>query len=94
MAHERARHHLRRFKAAHLAGFVPRKLGGVALVYEFSQVPNLDAVSIVLLVLAVALSLSSPLIWANWKDSKDAGKTRNRQVKSYSRARAKGVKKA
>ncbi|MBI5636007.1 hypothetical protein HY993_03545 [Candidatus Micrarchaeota archaeon] len=51
-------------------GLFMGNLAGFALVYAFSKVPNLDAVSIVLLTLAVAIALSSPAVWTNWRNSK------------------------
>ncbi len=49
-------------------GLLLGNLAGFALLYAFSEVPNLDAVSIVLLVLALALALSAPALWANRKN--------------------------
>ena len=51
-------------------GLLLGNLAGFILLYTVSQVPNLDVVSNVLLVLAFALILSSPAVWNNWKKSK------------------------
>ncbi|GEM_PF-2217350 len=47
------------------AALMVGNLAGFALVYSLSQVPELDAISVVLLTLVVALVLSSPVLWAN-----------------------------
>lgn len=50
-----------------LLALMAGNVAGFALVYLFSQVPDLDAVSIVLSVLFVAVLVSSPVVWAAWK---------------------------
>ncbi len=52
-----------------LAGLFAGNVAGFALVYAFAQVPDLDAVSVMLLVLAVGVLLSSPVLWVRVRDA-------------------------
>ncbi|MFH1246756.1 MAG: hypothetical protein V1644_00085 [Candidatus Micrarchaeota archaeon] len=51
-------------------GLLLGNLAGFILLYAFSQVPNLDAISTVFLVLALALALASPALLAKWTNNK------------------------
>lgn len=52
-----------------LVGLMVGNLAAFVLVYAFSQVPDLDAVSVMLLVLAVGVLLSSPVLWTRVRDT-------------------------
>ncbi len=51
-------------------GLLLGNLVGFVLVYFFSKVPNLDTISIMLLILTLVMALSSPALWINWKKAK------------------------
>ncbi|MBI2444893.1 hypothetical protein HYV43_00710 [Candidatus Micrarchaeota archaeon] len=50
-----------------LAGLMLGNVAAFGLVYAFAQVPDLDAVSVMLLVLAVGVLVSSPVLWTHIK---------------------------
>ncbi len=57
------------------AALMVGNLIGFALVYVLSQVPDLDAISVVLLTLVVALVVFSPVLWANLTEFSAGKKT-------------------
>jgi len=52
-----------------LEGLLWGNVAGFALVYAFSQVPNLDAISVMLLVLTVGVLVSSPVLWRRIRET-------------------------
>ncbi len=75
----------RRIWAALMVG----NLAAFAMVYSLSQVPDLDAVSVVLLTLVLALVLSSPVLWANLTESASKEKSANQTIRSSAIPRVK-----
>ncbi|MBI5225630.1 hypothetical protein HY994_00125 [Candidatus Micrarchaeota archaeon] len=74
-------------------GLLLGNLVGFVLVYVFSQVPNLDAISVVLLVLVTALVFSSPALWANLKTTFSSAKSKTAATRSQRRNPAKPMSK-